>query len=351
MTDPYAQHPNPYGQQPGGHTPHPPGVRQNPPGQGQPNAYGAQPNPHGQQPDPHGGQAPYAKRPDRYRHQDPEATQVLPYGGQHGPGQPHQYGQRHDQYPTRQYEPSQLAPGGQAGRVDPYGPYQGSYGQPPGWGQDGGLPPGPPRKRPPIVLFTVLAVLVIVAGMITAVILARSDGSTPVAQTTAIPSASSTRPETTSRKAPASTTTQPPATVSSTSNPSSPSSKKFEAGQCATLTPQPGNRATLNEALCGGGNSDVIVALVQDGDCAKDYITFNADVGKVYCLALDAEEGACFRFDQLVKRAPKCAAGTHKVAKIFEKVTDSTRCDQVQGVDRRYAYPQPVRTVCLVPAA
>jgi hypothetical protein len=95
----------------------------------------------------------------------------------------------------------------------------------------------------------------------------------------------------------------------------------------------------------------VIVASVQDGECAKDYITFTADVGKVYCLALDAEEGICFKFDQLAKRAPNCAAGTHRVAKIFEKVADSSRCDQVPGADRRYAYQQPARTICLVPAA
>lgn len=195
-----------------------------------------------------------------------------------------------------------------------------------------------------MVLFSVLAVLVIAAGVVTAVLLlddgSASDSSTAAAQTTPVPSA---QPETTSRKAP--TTTRPPATTPSAS------SETFEAGQCATLTPEPGNRATLNEALCGDSNSDVIVALVQDRECVRDYITFNADVGKVYCLALDAEEGACFKFDQLAKRASSCAAGTHKVAKIFEKVTDNRQCDQVRGADRRYAYPEPARTLCLVPAA
>lgn len=339
MTDPYRQHPNPYGQQPGRYGPNPPGGPQNPYGQGQPNSPGPQPNPqrhHGQQPDPYGGPDQYAHQPDRRAQQDPEATQVLPRGGQYGPGQPNQY--------TRQYEPSQLARGGPG---DQYGQYQGSYGQPPGSSQGGARPPGPPRKPgPPVVLFTVLGVLVIVAVVITAVMLAGSDSSTPAAQITATPSASSPQPtqsETASREAPTSAPARPPATTSS-------ASKTFEAGQCATLTPQPGNRATLNEALCGGGNSDVIIALVQDGDCVKDYITFNADVGKVYCLALDAEEGTCFRFDQLAKRASNCAAGTHRVAKIFEKITDGGRCDEVQGVDRRYAYPQPARTVCLVPA-
>jgi hypothetical protein len=337
MTDPYRQHPNPYGQQPSQYGPDPQGGPQNPYGQGQPNSYGARPDPRGQQPDPYGGQDPYAQQPDRHAQQDPEATQVLPYAGQYGPGQPHQY---------RQYEPNQFAPGGPG---DPYGHNQGSYGQPPGWGQGGGLPPGPPRKsRPPMVLFSVLAVLVIVAGVITTVLLTGGDSSTPAAQTTSTPLA---QPETASQ-APATTTT----TITSTTQPpttaSSASGKTFEAGQCATLTPEPaGSRATLNEALCGDTNSDVIVALVQDGDCVKDYITFSADVGKVYCLALDAEEGACFKFDQLAKRASSCVAGTHKVAKIFEKVTDSSRCDQVRGADRRYAYTQPPRTVCLVPAA
>lgn len=340
MTDPYRQQPNPYGQQPGWYGANTPGGPRNPHGQGQPNSYGRP----GQHPDPYGGQdqygqqpGPYGQQPDRHAQQDPEATQVLPRGGQYGPGQPGQY----DPYQTRQYEPSQLAPGGPGDQ----------YGQPPGWGQGGARPPGPPRKPgAPVVLFAVLGVLVIVAGVITAVLLAGSDGSNSAAQTTTAQGApptqppQSTQPEATSRKAPTSASTRPPATTASAS------SKTFEAGQCATLTPQPGNRATLNEALCGSGNSDVVIALVQDGDCVKDYITFNADVGKVYCLALDAEEGACFKFDQLAKRASNCVAGTHRVAKIFEKVTDSSRCDQVQGVDRRYAYPQPARTVCLVPA-
>jgi len=343
MTDPYRQHPNPYGQQPGRQGPNPPGGPQNPYGQ-HPDPYppGGQ-NPYGQHPDP------YPSGGDRQDQPDPDATQVLPYGGQYSPGQPHQYGQRPDPHQTRQFEPGPFPPGAPGAPGDQYGHYQGSYGQPPAWGQGGGRPPGPPRKpRPPMLLFTVLVVLVIVAGVITVVLLAGGDNSTPAAHTTAAAapsSASSAQPETPSRKAQASTTTQPPTTTSSASG------KTFEAGQCATLTPQPGNRATLNEALCGASNSDVIVAVVQDRDCVKDYITFNADVGKVYCLALDAEEGACFRFDQLVKRAPNCPAGTHKVAKIFENVTDSGRCDQVQGVDRRYAYPKPARTICLVPAA
>jgi hypothetical protein len=382
MTDPYQQHPNPYGQQPGGYAPDPPGGPRSSYGHGQPNPYGAQPSPRGQRPDrntppdsytqqpdryaapdpysEHGRyapQEPYRQQPDRYAAQEPHRQQdryaapesyrqqpdrygqdpyppQSPYGGEYGPGQPHQHGQQHDPYQTRPYEPSQFGSGGPG---DQYGRYQGSYGPPPGWGQGGGPPPGQPRRsRLPIVLFSVLAVLVIGAGAITAVLLVDGDGSTPAAQITTAPPI---QPETISPTAP--TTTRPPATSSS---------KTFEAGQCATLTPEPGNRAKLNETLCGDSNSDVIVALVHDGECAKDYITFNADVGKVYCLALDAEEGACFQFDQLAKRAPNCTAGTHKVAKIFEDVTDGTRCDQVQGVDRRFAYPQPARTICLVPA-
>ena len=326
MTDPYQQRPNPSGPQPGGYGPSPHGGPQHPHGRGQPNPYNAQPNPRGQQP------GPYAKPP--------------PYGGgQYGPGQPRPYGQQFDPDQTQQLDPyqtRQLDPGqfGAGAPRDQHNQYQGSYGQPPGWGQGGSLPPGPPRKSAsPKVLLSVLAVLVVVAGVVTAVLLVGDDGSTSAAQTT---TAAPTQPDTTSRRAP--TTTRPPATTTSASG------QTFEASQCATLTPEPGNRATLNRALCGDTNSDVVVAIVQDHECAKDYITFNADVGKVYCLALDAEEGACFKFDQLAKRAPNCAAGTHKVAKIFENVTDSSRCDQVQGADRRYAYTEPARTVCLVPA-
>jgi hypothetical protein len=334
MTDPYQQRQNPYGQQqPGGHGPNPHGGPKNPYGQGQPNPHGAQPNPRGRQPDPYGPGQPhqYGQQVDPYQTQrlDPYQTQQL------------------DPYQTQQFDPGQtrpLDPGrtGPGGPGDQYGQYQGSYGQPSGWSQGGGRPPGPPRRSgSKMVWFSVLAVLVIVAGVVTAILLVGDGGSTPAAQAT---TTAPILPATTSRPAPA-TTTSPPAATSTASG------ATFEAGQCATLTPEPGSRATLNEALCGDSNSDVIVALVQDHECAKDYITFNADVGKVYCLALDAEEGVCFKFDQLAKRAQNCAAGTHKVAKIFESVTDSSRCDQVQGADRRYAYPEPARTVCLVPAA
>jgi hypothetical protein len=337
MTDRYQQRPNPYGQQPGGYGSNPHGGPQDPYGQGQPHPYGAQPNPRDQQPDPYAQQPPYGggqRGPGQRRgfgdepNANEQTTRIVP------PGQPL------DPYQTRRYEPGQFGPGGPG---DQYGQYQGTYGQPPGWGgagPGGGLPPNPPRNsRLPTILFSVLAVLVIAAGVVVAGLLLDDDGSTPAAQATTAPSA---QPETTSPKAP---TTTPPATTTSASG------ETFAAGQCATLTPEPGNRATLNEALCGDSNSDVVVALVQDRECVRDYITFNADVGKVYCLALDAQEGACFKFDQLAKRALNCATGTHKVAKIFERVTDSSQCDQVQGADRRYAYPEPARTVCLVPAA
>jgi hypothetical protein len=192
-----------------------------------------------------------------------------------------------------------------------------------------------------VILFSVLAVLVIAGGVVTAVVLLGEDNPTPAAQTTTAPSPA---PGTTTREAP--TTSRPTTTASTTQD----KDETFEVGQCATLTPEAGNRATLNQAQCGEDNSDVLVAKVQDSECVKDYITFNADVGKVYCLALDAEEGTCFKFDQLAKRAANCATGTHKVAKIFEDVTDSSKCDEVQGADRRYSYPEPARTVCLVPA-
>jgi hypothetical protein len=331
MTDPYQQHPNPYGQQPGRYGPNPYGGQQpNQQPNPQPDPYG-QPNPYGR-PGPQGGQ-PYGPQPD-------------PYGGQFGPAQPDAYRQP-DPYPTRQYEPGQFDPYGQqgtTGRPDQYGQYQGSYSQPPGWGHGGGPPGQPPKSRMPVILLSVLAVLVIAAGVVTAVVLV-NDGSSPAAQTTA------QNPTQTPPAQQQSTTTRSEATTtaSASTSPSAGVDDTFEAGQCATLTPEPGNRATLNETTCGGTNSDVLVAVVQDGECVKDYITFNADVGKVYCLALDAEEGACFKFDQLAKRALNCAAGTHKVVKIFEDVNDSSQCDGVQGADRRFAYPDPPRTLCLVP--
>jgi len=346
MTDPYQQRQNPYGQQPGGYGPDPQGGPRNPYGQGPPNPHGAQPNPRGQQPDPYAQQPPYGGgqygpgQPQHGPRPDPYQTQQLdPYQTrQFDPGQTQQF----DPDQTQRFEPGQFGPGGPS---DQHNQYQGSYGQPPGWGQDGGLPPGPPRKSgSKMVWYSVWVVLVIVAGVVTTVLLIGDGRSAPAAQTTATaPTAAPTQPETTSRRAPTATS-RPPATTTGASG------QTFHAGQCATLTPEPGSRATLNETLCGDSNSDVLVAVVQDHECAKDYITFNADVGKVYCLALDAEEGACFKFDQLAKRAPNCVPGTHKVAKIFERVTDSSRCDQVQGADRRYAYPEPARTICLVPA-
>jgi len=159
-------------------------------------------------------------------------------------------------------------------------------------------------------------------------------------------STTTVQPTTTGAQTQTTTRPQPTTTTGETSQ---TKDETFEVGQCATLTPEPGNRATLNETACGADNSDVLVAKVQDSECVKDYITFSADLGKVYCLALDAEEGTCFKFDQLAKRVQDCATGTHRVAKIFD-VTDSNRCDEVQGADRRYAYPEPARTVCLVPS-
>ena len=161
----------------------------------------------------------------------------------------------------------------------------------------------------PIILLSVLAVLVIAGGIVTAGVLL-NDGTT-----TAAPTTTAQPPPQPTGSTPAQATTTAEAEPTTTS---SAPDDTFEVGQCATLTPEPGNRATLNETTCGGTTSDVLVAKVQDKECVKDYITFNADVGKVYCLALDAEEGTCFRFDQLAKRAGDCATGTYKVAKIFE---------------------------------
>ena len=350
MTDPYQQYPRQQGQYPYGGQP--------PYGQGQPNPYGqqdpygahgSQQEPYGQ-PNPYGGQGGaggaggYGQGGGQGGGPDGPGQQPNPYGPPKPYGQPdhtrqyQQPGAYDPDGPPRQsggHTPCQDRP--HARRPDQYGQYQGSYGQTPGWGA-GGYPPGPPPKsKLPMILFSVLAVLVILGGVVVAMTLLNDDETPPVAQTT------TAQPTQTSDSAPPTSSADPTTTTSGGDD-------AFEVGQCATLTPEPGNRATLNETTCGGSNSDVLVAKVQEGECVRDYITFNADLGKVYCLALDAEEGTCFTFDQLAKRALNCASGSHKVARIFEDVTDSSKCDEVQGADRRYSYPEPARTVCLIPA-
>jgi hypothetical protein len=324
MTEPYdpydpyrRRQDDPYGQQ------GQPGQPGKPGQQGQPGQYGQQPGTPYQ-----GGQ--------QYQGQQP-------YGGQYGqqPGPPYPGGQpdptlQFDPYGTQQYDPSR----GQQ-------PYQGSYGQPAGWAGPGGpggpggptgpggYPPRPPKKsRAPLIVLAVLAVLLLIGGGVAAAIALRGE-DTPSAgptNTTASGQPTNTSPRTT-------TTTRPPTTTAS---------DDFEVGQCATLTPQDNNRATIRVAECGGMLSDVVIAKVQSSECAKPYLSFDPGEGKVYCLAMDAKEGDCFKLDNLIKRAIPCTGDeTRKVLKIYDGVADDKKCDEVPGTVEVYAYPDPPKTICL----
>jgi hypothetical protein len=132
------------------------------------------------------------------------------------------------------------------------------------------------------------------------------------------------------------------------SDPTGASGDDFAVDQCATLTPVGGGRATIRAAECGGLLSDVVIAKIADAECPAPYLSFNPRQGTFYCLAMDAREGDCFRFDDLVKRAIACAGEhTRKVVKIFDGVADETRCAAVPGTVAVYAYPEPPRTLCL----
>jgi hypothetical protein len=172
----------------------------------------------------------------------------------------------------------------------------------------------------------VLAVLLVIAGGIAAAVALTGD-DTPSAG----PAGSTSRS--------AQPTTRPPSTTAG---------DDFDVGQCATLTPEANSRATIRVTECGGLLSDVVIAKVQSGECAEPYLSFDPGKGTVYCLAMDAKEGDCFKLDQLIKRAIACAGdGTRKVVKIFEGVADDKQCDSVPGTIDVYSYPDPARTLCL----
>jgi len=265
---------------------------------------------------------------DPYRQDDPYGAygqRPGPYQGQPQGQAPYPGGQQPDA--TRQFGP-----------YAPYGPqqqqpYRGSYGRPPGWGPSepnvpggpGGFPPQPPKKsKAPLIAIAVLAALLLLGGVVTtAIALSRDDN----------------------RQAGASTTT---ASLATTSVPTSTQDSDFRVGQCATLKPEDNNRASINVAECGGLLSDVVIAKVQDARCANPFLSFDPGKGKVYCLAMDAKEGDCFRIDRLIKRALACDDDeTRKVVKIFDGVADERKCDAVPGTVAVYAYPEPPRTVCL----
>jgi hypothetical protein len=113
------------------------------------------------------------------------------------------------------------------------------------------------------------------------------------------------------------------------------------------LTPQPGDRATIRITDCGGEASDVLIAKVQGSRCDRPYISFDPGRGKVYCLAMDAQVGACYRLDNLIKRAACSGAEPRKVLQIFDGATDDKQCQRVRGSVVSFAYPEPPKTVCL----
>ena len=298
--------------------------------------------------DPYGppGQQPYGQGP--YGPQPPGG----PYQGQ--PGGPYQGGTPYQQPDaTRQFDPygtRQFDPYGTP-QFDTYGapqqPYQGSYGQPAGWGPGpggpggpGGFPPQPPKKsKAPVIALAVLGALVLIGGVVVVAIAVRANNNPAVAGPTTTASASG-RPASTSRRP---TSTRPPTTTAS--------EEDFAVGQCATLTPEDNNRATIQATECGGLLSDVVIDKIQSDECVQPYLSFNPGHGKVYCLAMDAKEGDCFRFDKLIKRAIACAGdGTRKVVKIFEGVADENQCAGVPDLVDTYAYPDPPRTLCLTNA-
>jgi hypothetical protein len=326
MTDPYdpyrpnpSQNQQPYGA--GQYRPQPPYRGQNQPYQGQGQPYQGQGQPYQGQ-----GQPPYQSGPPYHGQGHGQSQGGTPYHGQGQGGQPDA---------TRPFEPYGTQ------QFDPYGtqqpPYQGSYGQPGGWsgpGGPGGFPPQPPRRsKAPLIVLAVTAVLVLIGGGIAgAIVLTGNDepSATPDVTTSA------PDPTTTSRRP----TTRPPTTGGG--------SNEFEAGRCATLTPEENDRATIRITECGSLLSDVVIAKVQSSECPEPFLSFNPGEGKVYCLAMDAKEGDCFRLDKLIKRAIACVGDeTHRVIKIYDGVADAKQCDTVPGTVDVYAYPDPPKTLCL----
>jgi hypothetical protein len=276
-----------------------------------------------------------------------------PYGGQYGPQQPGPYqGQPYPGHPgyqgyqgyqggqpppdaTRQFDAYGRDPYGQ----DPYGqqPYQGSYGQPTGWG-GGGFPPEPPKKsKAPVMLIVLLAAVILVGGGLAVALLVNGDRDPVSAPLTSAATTSEPAPTTSRRQ---STTRQPTATA--------PANDDFEVGQCATLTAEGANRATMRVTDCGTAMSDVVIAKIEDSECADPFLSFDPGEGKFYCLGMDATEGACFRLDKLIKRALVCTGeGTRKVLKVVDGVSDEDECGDLTGTVAVYVYPDPARTICL----
>lgn len=320
MTDPYDPYRqgsgNPYGQQ--GQPGQPPYGGQ----QGQP--YGGQPgHPYGQPGQPGQPAQPYGQ-PGAYPGQQPPYQPGQPYQGSYGAPPPDA---------TRQFDPY---------GADPYAaqqPYQGTYGQPAGWGATpggpGGYPPGPPRKsKLPMVLISVLAVVILVGGAVAIALVVRGEEDPVAGPTTS--AAPATDQTTTTRP----TTSEPTTTA--------PGGDDFEVGQCATLTPEANNRATIRVTECGGALSDVVIAKIESAECVEPYLSFDPGQGKIYCLAMDAKEGDCFRLDNLIKRALACVGDdARKVVKIYDGVADDAQCGAVPETIDVYAYPEPARTLCL----
>lgn len=308
-------------------------------------------NPYGQS----GPQQPYGNQPRYGQCGQPGYGQQPDYGqgqGQPGYGQGQGQGQGQPGYgpaPRGPYQRPQY-PGGSPYQQQPdatrqfeqppFGqpqPYQGSYGQPPGWG--GGFPPPPPPKksRTGLIVAAIVGVLLLLGGGIAAAIALSGDDNP-----SAGPSATTTRSTT---AAPSTTTRR---TTSARPTTTADDSSDFEVGQCATLTAEDNNRATMRVTECGGAFSDVVIAKVETKECAEPFLSFDPGQGKVYCLGMDAKEGVCFNLEKLIKRALVCAGDkTRKVLKIVDGSADQTSCAAVPGTVDVYAYPDPARTICL----
>lgn len=257
------------------------------------------------------------------------------HGGQlhGGPPQGWPYSRPPGQGPWRQplqgqppdHGPPGYDPFGATQRLDQYPPqpYQGSYGRPAGWDLTGPPQPPPRRSRIPLAVLAVFGVLLMIGGGVAAAVTLKGGNEPAAGGSTGEPGAGDP-------------------------SGSAGASGSFAVDQCATLTPAGGGRATIRAAECGGLLSDVVVAKIADTECPEPYLSFNPSQGTFYCLAMDAREGDCFRFDDLVKRAVACAGDrTRKVVKVLDGVADGKLCPPAPQTLAIYAYPDPPKTVCL----
>lgn len=257
-----------------------------------------------------------------------------PYGGPYqgwphssSPGQgPWRQSWQAQQVQPLDHGPPGYDPFGATQRLDHYPPqpYQGSYGRPAGWDLTGPPQPPPRPSRTPLAVLAVFGVLLMIGGGVAAAVTLKG-GDEPAAGS----SAGAGDP-------------------SGSAGADGSGDGSFAVGQCATLTPAGGGRATIRAAECGGLLSDVVIAKIADTECPEPYLSFNPQQGTFYCLAMDAKEGDCFRFDDLVKRAVACAGQrTRKVVKVLDGVADGKLCPLAPQTLAIYAYPDPPRTVCL----